>query len=183
MRLRKLPSLCLETPHRGIYGKVGWKQPMSVMWLRRMRVKFGSVLLAGVGLFIALDTCSSPEAVAQSVLGAASDAATKLGAHSCSSLIRARGIRFDANDSTIRDNQSAILDEAVQLLNATAPVVISSEIIYNALAQSAEGDPRAARGFTERPRRGGDGSGNRALHRNDLGFYAERMEGKFSFTG
>jgi alpha,alpha-trehalose phosphorylase len=39
----------------------------------------------------------------------------------------------------------------VTVLNATAPVVISSEMVYNPVAQTAEGDPRTARGFTERP--------------------------------
>jgi alpha,alpha-trehalose phosphorylase len=39
----------------------------------------------------------------------------------------------------------------VTVLNATAPMVISSEIVYNPASQTAEGDPRTARGFTERP--------------------------------
>jgi alpha,alpha-trehalose phosphorylase len=39
----------------------------------------------------------------------------------------------------------------VTLLNATAPVVISSEMVYDSVSQTAAGDPRTARGFTERP--------------------------------
>jgi len=39
----------------------------------------------------------------------------------------------------------------VTLLNATVPVVLSSEVRYDPVTQMREEDPRTARGFTERP--------------------------------
>jgi len=45
----------------------------------------------------------------------------------------------------------AAIEYEVTLVNASAPVVISSEVIYDYGLQTNDGDPRKARGFTERP--------------------------------
>jgi alpha,alpha-trehalose phosphorylase len=44
----------------------------------------------------------------------------------------------------------AAISYEVTILNATAPIVISSEMHYDASARASEGDPRLAKGFKER---------------------------------
>ena len=61
--------------------------------------------------------------------------------------VRIKSCRF----VSFEHRHTAVIAYEVTVLNATAPVVISSEIVYNPIAQTAEGDPRTARGFTERP--------------------------------
>ena len=61
--------------------------------------------------------------------------------------VRIKSCRF----VSFEHRHMAAIAYEVTVLNATAPVVISSEIVYNPVSQTAEGDPRTARGFTERP--------------------------------
>jgi alpha,alpha-trehalose phosphorylase len=61
--------------------------------------------------------------------------------------VRIKSCRF----VSFEHRHTAVIAYEVTVLNATAPVVISSEIVYNPASQTVEGDPRTARGFTERP--------------------------------
>ena len=61
--------------------------------------------------------------------------------------VRIRSCRF----VSFEHRHLAAISYEVTLLNAAAPVVISSEVRYDPSSQLLEEDPRAARGFTERP--------------------------------